>query len=234
MRAPLLPMYRTSARRRAGIIGLLVVTLAGSTPGVGQTDDVVPRVALAAGMGVNLHNAQDIVALINNSGVVSRRVDEFKSGVEFFGSVSVPLSTEWVVKLEYAHLIASYLEGTSFGSAEFSYFVAMPTLIGQYVLHSERMYNFKVGVGGGYHFGAYSQRYSLVDGKYTSTGVGTLIELEANTALGENVFAHLGTQVRWDFVGDLKNASGNSPGGSFVTSLHFFSIGARLGVAVYL
>lgn len=234
MRAHVMPMVRASARQCVCLVELLVVTLAGTTPSIGQTDDVAPRVALAAGMGVNLHNAQDIVALINNSGVVSRRVDEFKSGVEFFGAVSVPLSTDWMVKLEYAHLIASYAEGTSFGSAEFSYVVAMPTVIGQYVLYAERMYNFKVGIGCGYHFGVYSQRYSLMDDKYTSNGVGTLIELEGNTALGENVFAYLGAQLRWDFVGDLKNASGNSPGGTFATSLHFFSIGARLGVVVYL
>ncbi len=217
---------------------LSLVALAVLIPGAGslaQTDpEVRHRISISAGMGANFHNAQDIVNLINSNSLITRRVDDFQSGVEFFGTVGVPLSPDWEVKVEYVYLIASYSEGTPFGNAEFSYSLHMPTLIGQYVLHTEQTYNFKAGVGFGYHFGAYTQKYSLVDGTYKGSGVGALIELEGNTALGEDVFAHLGTQIRWDFVGDLKNAAGESPGGTFATSLHFFSVGARLGVTVYL
>ncbi len=201
-----------------------------------QTENpkVSPRLSISAGMGANFHNAQDIVNLMNSNSLITKRVDDFQSGVEFFGAFSVPLSSDWEMKVEYVYLMASYSEATPYGNAEFTYSVHMPTLIGQYVLHAEQTYNIKAGVGFGYHFGAYSQKYSLVDGTYRASGMGALIELEGNTALGEDVFAHLGTQIRWDFVGDLKNAAGNSPGGTFTTSLHFFSVGARLGVTVYL
>jgi hypothetical protein len=198
------------------------------------TPEVSHRISITAGMGANYHNAQDIVNLINSNSLITRRVDDFQSGVEFFGTFGVPLSPDWEMKVEYVYLIASYSEGTPYGNAEFSYSLHMPTLIGQYVLHAERTYNFKAGIGFGYHFGAYTQKYSLVDGTYKGSGLGALIELEGNTALGDDVFAHLGTQIRWDFVGDLKNGAGQSPGGTFATSLHFFSVGARLGVTVYL
>lgn len=70
---------------------------------------------------------------------------------------------------------------------------------------------------------------------FTSKGIGTLLELEGNTALGEDLFAHLGIQTRWDFIGDLKDGKGKSPfGNSAAASLHFFSIGARLGMTFYL
>lgn len=221
--------------RRLTLCVPVVLLVLASTRGQTIQNDVAPRMSVSAGMGVNYHNAQDIVNRINGSGVLSRRIDDFKSGVEFFGTFGLPLSTDWQVKFEYVYLIASYSERTSFGgTADFTYSLHMPTVIGQYVLYAEQTYNFKAGAGFGYHFGRYTERYALVEGDFTGKGIGALLELEGNTALSDNVFAHLGTQLRWDFVGDLKNASGNPPSGTPSTSLHFFSVGARLGVTVYL
>ena len=218
----------------ASFLFVLVVATA-SSPAQTANDDALPRMSISGGLGVNYHNAQDIVNRINGSGVLNRRLDDFKSGVEFFGTFGVPLSSDWEVKIEYVYFMASYSEPTSYGgNAEFSYAVHMPTLIGQYILHHERTYNFKAGAGVGYHFGTYAEKYALVDGTFTARGVGALLELEGNTALGEDIFAHFGTQARWDFVGNLTNASGRSPSGTPSTSLHFFSVGARLGVTVYL
>lgn len=183
-------------------------------------------------MGVNYHNARDIVDRINGNSVTTQRVSDFKSGVEFFGAVSVPLSPDWVIKVEYSYLLASYTQNTNFGNAEFAYHVHMPTLIGQYILYEAEKYNFKLGAGAGYHIASYSEKYSTVDATFTGSGLGTLLELEANTALGEHLFAHLGTQMRWDFIGKLTNAAGNTPG-NFSTTFSFFSVGARLGMSYY-
>jgi hypothetical protein len=63
-----------------------------------------------------------------------------------------------------------------------------------------------------------------------------VFELEANTAFGDHLFAFLGGNLRWEFIGGLLDGSGVSPGvasgGSGVT-LHSFGVGARLG-ACYL
>lgn len=59
------------------------------------------RIGISAGLGVNYHDAKDIVDRINGNSVTTQRVADFKSGVEFFGAVSIPLSPDWVVKLEY-------------------------------------------------------------------------------------------------------------------------------------
>lgn len=109
----------------------------------------------------------------------------------------------------------------------------MPTLIGQYILYESGTYNFKLGAGVGYHIGSYSEKYSTVDATFNGRGIGSILELEANTALGEHLYAHLGAQLRWDFIGELTNTAGK-PLNSFPTTLNFFSVGARLGMSYYL
>ncbi len=195
------------------------------------------RIGISAGMGVSYHAAQDIVDRINGSGVITQRVGDFKSGVDFFGAVSVPVSRDWVVKGEYVYMLSSYSlpSNISVHNAEFSYNIHIPTLVGQYILFEAPTYNLKAGVGAGYHFATYSEKYSSVDASFTGRGVGMLIELEGNTALGEALYAHLGVQMRWEFIGALTNGAGNPPlGNSASTSLNCFSIGARLGMTYYL
>ncbi|MBI5470969.1 MAG: hypothetical protein HY961_01345 [Ignavibacteriae bacterium] len=226
---------RRFIRKAAGLLVCLTV-LFGQGISQPENDDLSGRIGISAGMGVNYHNAQDIVNRVNSFSIISQRAQDFKSGVEFFGIVSLPLSEDWVVKAEYVYMLASYNQTTQggFGPAEFSYDVHMPTLIGQYMLYDAGTYNFKVGVGFGYHFGTYKEKIAQFQGEYTAKGLGSLLELEGNTGLGTNLYAHLGTQARWDFIGDLKNENGNSPTGSATaTTLHFFSIGARLGVTYY-
>ncbi len=191
------------------------------------------RISFSAGLGVNYHDAKDIVDRINGNSVITQRVSNFKSGAEFFGSATFPLAPDWTVKVEYSYLLASYNQPTNFGNAEFSYHVHMPTIIAQYILYEAETYNLKAGAGAGYHFGSYSEKYSNVDATFTGSGVGTILEAEANTALSEHLFAHLGAQVRWDFIGELKSAAGN-PLGIVPTTLNFFSAGARLGMSYYL
>jgi hypothetical protein len=195
------------------------------------------RIGISAGMGVSYHAAQDIVDRINGSGVITQRVGDFKSGVDFFGAVSVPVSRDWAVKGEYVYMLSSYSLPSiiSVHNAEFSYNIHMPTLVGQYILFEAPTYNLKAGVGAGYHFATYSEKYSSVDASFTGRGVGMLIELEGNTALGEALYAHLGVQMRWEFIGALTNGAGNpAPGNSASTSFNCFSIGARLGMTYYL
>ena len=189
------------------------------------------RIGFSAGMGVSYLNAQDIVNTINNSSLGTQRVDDFKSAVEFFGAVTLPVSRDWVMKGEYVYLLASYNQTTAFGNAEFSYVIHMPTLIIQYMLFEAQRYNLKAGAGVGYHFASYEETFFA--SRYTGKGLGTLLELEGNTALGEDLFAHLGVQTRWDFIGNLTNAQGKSPLVNIQTTLHFFSVGARLGMTYY-
>ncbi|MCW5894051.1 MAG: hypothetical protein KIT50_00500 [Bacteroidetes bacterium] len=192
------------------------------------------RIGFSAGMGVNFHNAQDLVARVNGSGAVSQRADEFNSGVEFFGAAFVPMGPDWVMKAEYVYMHGSYSLRSVIanGVAEFAYTVHLPGVIVQYVLVDEPTYNVKAGAGAGYHFGSYDEKF--FSSRFTAHGVGALLELEGKTALSDDVFAYFGVQGRWEFIGELKDKNGKSPFLNTPTTMDFFSIAVRFGMTFYL
>jgi hypothetical protein len=62
------------------------------------------------------------------------------------------------------------------------------------------------------------------------------LDCEANTSLGDDLFARLGVDVRWEFIGALADEAGQAPAAPLqgeVPTLHFFSVGARLGATWY-
>ncbi len=191
-----------------------------------------PRPGASIGMGVSYVNPQDIVDYIR--GIVGRGQDlpEFKSAVEFFGAVSVPISNVWLLKFEYAYLLGTYNVQTLFGPGEFSFSTHMPTVIGQYVLVEEGSYYVKVGAGGGYHVGVLSESFGTLNDKLTGHGLGTVVELEANTAFGEDFYGNIGGNLRWEFIGDLTTSTRTISAGSIPT-LHFFGLGVKFGFTYY-
>jgi hypothetical protein len=188
-------------------------------------------------MGVSYVSAPDVVDLVNANGGHTERVSEFKAGAEFFGVLTIPVSQDWSLKVEYAYLIFSFNQTfPSLGATEFTVVVHMPTVFGQYTLIDEGTYNVKAGAGMGYHFGSLTEKFSNLDDQYTGRGLGAALDLEANTAFGESFYGYLGGILRWDFVGRLTNEAGRSAKlvsmGSDPT-LEFFSVGARLGFTYY-
>jgi hypothetical protein len=188
------------------------------------------RFGLSGGMGVVYISAHDIVDRINATSGSVQRVDDFKSSVEFFGAVAGPLCPDWVIKVEYSYMLGSYNVSGFLGPSEYTYEVHMPTIIGQYVLVNEPGYNIKAGAGFGYHFGSLKEQYGAAVVLLTGKGVGAKIEFEGNTAFGEHLYAFLGVDMRWSFIGELTNPSFTvlSP-----PTLHFFGVGAKLGFTYY-
>jgi hypothetical protein len=189
------------------------------------------RAGLSAGMGVCYLNAPDIVALVNAT--AGTREADFKAAVEFFGAGSLPFSQDWSLKLEYTYLLGGYTVPGPFGGSEFTIALHMPTLIVQYILAEEVIYNVKGGAGLGYHFGDLRTKGALLgDASYNGKGLGALLEFEANTAFGEDLFGFLALEMRWDFVGNVKDEANRSPGPNEV-ALNFFGIGAKFGFSYY-
>jgi hypothetical protein len=178
-------------------------------------------------------SATDIVDRLNGSGITTERVSNFVAAAEFFGVFSYPVSTDWVIKLEYAYMLATYNIQTLFPGSEFSFSMHLPTVVGQYVLIDKGIYNVKGGAGIGYHFGSYFERYGTVETTFTGSGPAFKLDLEANTAFGESFYAYLGVDFRFDFVGALHNGQAN-PGTSATPTLDFFGAGAKLGFTFYL
>ena len=192
------------------------------------------RFGVSGGMGVDYVNAQDVVDYINGVVGAGGRVPDFKAGVEFFAAATVPISEEWGLKIEYAYFLMSFNAPGALDVMEFTCVAHMPTLIGQYVLADEGVYNLKAGLGVGYHFGSLSEKSSLVNDTRSGTGIGTILDLEANTAFSDDFFGYFGADLRWEFIGELNGARTPVAGSLFPTpSLHFFSVGARFGFTYY-
>lgn len=207
-----------------------------------NADTVRLRPGVAAGMGVNYLSMTDVVDLANIASASLggyQRLPEFKAAAEFFGAVTFPCTPDWLLKLEYAYVLATYNVATAYGSgqAEYTAMAHLPSLIVQYVLVNAPVFNVKVGAGGGYHFGTLAVSYFTQNDRYSGSGPGFVVEAEGNTAFGESLYAYLGVNIRWDFIGTLTNAAGIQPynAGSTGTgtTMQFFGLGARLGFTYY-
>jgi len=224
----------------ASLLGLSAPSAAfpGGPSSDGQADEAprALRPGFSASMGVSYVNPTDIVNLVNSTPGTTDRVSDFKAAVEFYGGFSLPLSEVWALRVEYAYLLGSYNVASGFGPGEYTFVTHMPSIVGQYVLVNEGVYNVRVGFGGGYHFGSLTQRIANLEDTYAGSGLGVLLDLEANTAFGDHLYGYLGALFRWEFVGGLTNENGQSPRvttGSSATTLNFFGIGARLGFTYY-
>jgi len=221
--------------RRLFMAPLLCLFLAArASGGIREAEDAYPRPSLSAGLGVIYMSARDVVDLVNATALPSERVAQFRAAAEFFGAGSYPLSAEWILKLEYAFLSGSFTATGALGPAEFGVTAHMPSLIVQYVLADREVYSFRLGAGAGYCVGTLSEKYLTLDDRFSGSGPGVLLELEANTAFGDHLYAYLGGNLRWSFIGELSNAAGVRPvrraDGSGAT-LNFFGAAARLGLS---
>jgi hypothetical protein len=217
---------------------LMLVSTRALAEGTPADSQLSSRVSLSGGMGVEYISAPRVVDYINAlvAAYTTERVPEFKSAVQFFGAFSYPLVSGWVLKAEYVYLLGSYNPVIPFLSSEFTLTMNMPSIILQYVLWDEGLYNVKVGGGLGFHFASLTTTFLTLDDHLSAKGLGTVIELEANTAFGDHVFAYLGSDLRWEFIGKFKNPSGfqvSQPGVVPVPTGNSFSIGARLGFSYY-
>jgi len=207
-----------------------------SQPAAGGSMEPRSRGGFSAGMGVVYMSPPDIVDVVNSTPGSLERAPSFKSGVEFFGAGSIPIGRDWLVKVEYAYQLMSYTIATANDIAEYTVTIHCPTVIAQYVLFERGLYNLKIGAGGGFSAGTLSEHFFYIDDRFTGSGPGFVLDLEANTAFGEDFFAYLGANARWQLIGELSDSSGRSPGfsaGGSRPTLQAFGVGARLGFTYY-
>ena len=218
-----------------GIPGLAAAGLSGQQVQAADSQ-LSSRVAISAGMGVEYLSVPDVVDFINAlvAPYAVQRIPQFKSAVQFFGAVAYPLSQDWVLKAEYLYMLASYSPEVGV-SSDFTLTAHMPSVIVQYVLWDEGLYDLKAGAGVGYHVATLADRFLTINDKLTGSGLGVVADLEGNTAFGDHLFAYLGGDVRWEFIGTMKNSSSGSQtsGVIAVPTGNGFGIGARLGLSYY-
>jgi hypothetical protein len=208
------------------LLTLILRTACGAAPPKEATVNS-PRPSLGGGMGVSYVHPGDLADYV--SALTQTRVSDFTAAGEFFGSATLPLAEQWLLTLEYAYLLGGY---SGIRGGEFTFRVQMPTLIVHYALVEEEHYNLRIGAGAGYHAGTLAVRYATLNDEFRGSGPAMKLDCEANTALGEHLFARLGVDARWEFIGEVKTAAGLPLPGLVQTAaptLQFFSVGAKLG-----
>ena len=203
---------------------------------VGPPKERTNAFSLYGGMGVKLAADPALVDYVNTLVHPSQRVDDFATVVEFFGGVEFPVSNEWGGAIEYSYLFKSYTLPTfNAGTYTLFYNVHMPTLMVQYVLPGAG-YFVKFGAGMGYHAGSISETNSLygTDSTYTARGVGIKAAVLGQTAFDEHLFGYISGDLRWEFLGKVKNAAGNELWNQGQTaSLSMFVVGVAFGLIYY-
>jgi hypothetical protein len=190
---------------------------------------------VSGGMGVSYIDAPNVVDYLNRFAGTDERVSDFASAVEFFAAPETWLSSDVILRLEYAYLLKSYSLGSSNGVYRFDYSVHMPTVVLNYLLEGDGFY-VKVGGGIGYHFGKFSYLFpnSSTEARFTGNGIGVKLELMGNTAFGESLYGLIGGDLRLDFIGALTDSDGKGPVGTVdPVRLRFASAGIKFGLVYY-
>ena len=224
-------------------LALAALLTATAQQSVSQTVvDERPLFSVALGMGAGIHSAPSLVDFISSYGTTSsgERLDEFSSMVEFYIAPAVRVEPQWSVGVEYALLLKSHTVGNSSSSsgAEFSYLVHMPTAIVHYII-DEPAYNLRFGGGAGYHLATLTQTLRVfgAEEQFSASGVGVKLEAVGNTKFDDTFYGNIGVDMRWDFLGSLKNAAG-VPAYNRATNaeatMRFFSLSLKFGVLFQL
>jgi len=218
--------------------------ICGAAPAHGQEETLAAmpplseRVTIAGGMAVSYISAPDVVGLIDFTPGAEEQLPAYKTGIQFFGLITVPMFPKWTVKAEYSYLLASYNISSEFGpggSVDYTLTANLPSVILQYILVDKPEYTVRIGAGVGYHFGKLSTTFFGQELDYTATGIGTVLEIEGMTAVSEHIFALLGANLRWEWIGTLKDPHGHEPtyvSGS--TTMTMFAPSVKIGFAYAL
>lgn len=181
-----------------------------------------------ASMGIDFVSVPDLKDYLerNYTDVLS----DFSSAVNFSGSYGKMIGESSQLELEIGYLLNSYNSSVSLGNYDLKYSLLMPSLLYNYVLDGNG-YNFKFGAGAGVRILSLTEKLPGFPNEddYSSFGFGFILRGTGNTALSQDVYAHIGTDVRYDLVGKPEdNVEENKIGNVNFNSLSF---GIRLGIS---
>jgi hypothetical protein len=159
---------------------------------------------------------------------------DFNSAINFSGSYGRMLSESYQLQAEVSYLLYSFNSNGLDGQYDLTYSLIMPSILNYYVLNGTG-YNFKFGGGVGIRF--LNVEESLpgtgTSEKYFSTGYGFILRAEGNTAIAENVYAHIAADVRYDVNGEPGSDGKKLYNAVYKENVNFnsLSFGIRLGIS---
>ena len=159
---------------------------------------------------------------------------DFNSAIDFSGSYGRMLSESFQLQAEVSYLLYSFNSNGLDGQYDLTYSLIMPSILSYYVLNGTG-YNFKFGGGVGIRFLNVEETLPGTGSseKYSSTGYGFIIRAEGNTAISENVYAHIAADVRYDVNGEPESDGKKLYNVVYRENVNFnsLSFGIRLGIS---
>jgi hypothetical protein len=162
------------------------------------------------------------------------QLSDFNSAVNFSGSYGRMLSESFQLQAELGYLLYSFTSSADNGQYDLTYSLVMPSILGYYVLNGTG-YNFKFGGGAGVRLLSVDESLPGTGSSenYSATGYGFILRAEGNTAIAENVYAHIAADVRYDVNGEPKNDGEYLENNVYNENVNFnsLSFGIRLGIS---
>ena len=158
------------------------------------------------------------------------QLSSFSSAVNFSGSFGRLITPTWQLEGEIGYLLNSYNSTLIGGTYDLTYDLIMPSALYYYVLNGNGYY-FKFGGGAGVRFLSVKEKLPADPNNYnySSIGYGIILRAAGNTAISENVFAYISTDLRYDFIKEPQPSSDQN----FIGNVNFnsLSLGIRLGIS---
>lgn len=210
---------------KKNIAALFVIVL--STLSFAQTPNEV-----RGSMGIDFVSVPSLKEYIDQ--LPYEQLTDFNSAVNFSGSYGRMLSESFQLQTELSYLLYSFTSSGTDGQYEFAYSLVMPSILAYYVLNGTG-YNFKFGGGAGVRFLSVDESLPGTGSSenYSATGYGFILRAEGNTAIAENVYAHIAADVRYDVNGEPKNNGEYLKNNVYNENVNFnsLSFGIRLGIS---
>lgn len=155
---------------------------------------------------------------------------DFSSSVNFSFGYGRMITKSSQLEFEFGYLLNSYNENSGVGIYDLSYSQIMPSLLYNYVIDGKG-FNFKFGGGAGVRILSITEKLPADPNQYdySTFGLGFILRGIGNTSISQDVYAHIGADIRYDLSGKPdENSMGNKIGNVNFSS---FSIGIRLGIS---
>lgn len=165
------------------------------------------QLELQMSMGLDFKSTPSYRDYINsNFSIYGKKLSSFSSAINFISEIGYCFSNKLQLGIEFSYLIDSYnVQIGNGGIYEISYTFLRPSLNAYYVI-SGLGYKIKFGGGIGPRLISLKEE-NIIEKDYTSKGYGILLKIEGNTLLGNNLYALIGFDMRYDFSNDLENTS---------------------------
>ena len=157
------------------------------------------------------------------------RLSDFSSAVNFSGAYGRMIGDNSQLELEFGYLLNSYNYSQDNGTYDLNYAVIMPSLLYNFVLIGNG-YNFKFGGGAGLRLLSITEKQpGQFDENKSSVGYGLIVRAAGNTAIAQDVFAHIGADIRYDLLGKPEESGASNVIGN--VNFNSLSFGIRLGIS---